>query len=261
MAYNIISFHSVLIKLNQVMKNTLIAFFLLVSFSILGQDIFKKIENLDHKGLEELLNQGEPTDQYDDKGMTPLWKAVHKNDTISLNLLLEHGADINFLEKRGMHPIMIGCLANSVESVKILLDNGVDVNWRSDASRRQQPIRFASQGGSLDLVRLLLDYGADLESAPNDMGTPLLAALHAKQFEIAEFYFNEGANVSVVGRDGECVIHEAIKTKNPSMVKLAIKYGAPLDLIDSNKKTTWQLAKKSANSEIRSLVKSALREN
>lgn len=240
------------------MKSALLTFFFFVSLNLLSQDIFETIENRDYEGLEEILKQGEAADQYDDKGMTPLWKAVHKNDTISLNILLEHGADINFLERRGMHPIMVGCLANSVESVKVLLDNGVDVNWRSDASRNQQPIRFASQGGSLALVKLLLENGADLESTPNDKGTPLLAALHAKQFEIAEFYFKEGANASVVGRDGECVIHEAIKTKNPSMVQLAIENGAPLDLKDPSGKTTWQLAKKSGNSEIKSLVKNAL---
>ena len=241
------------------MKNTFIAFFFLASFNLLSQDMFKAIENRDYDGLREILKQGEPADQHDAKGMTPLWKAVHKNDTISINLLLEHGADINFLEKRGMHSLMVGCLSNSIESVKILLDKGADVNWRSDASRNQQPIRFASQGGSLELVKLLLDFGADMESTPNDKGTPLLASLHAKQFEIAEFYFSEGADVSVVGRDGECIIHEAIKTQNPLMVSLAIKNGAPHDLIDPNGKTTWQLAKKSGNSEIKSLVKDALK--
>ena len=187
--------------------------------------------------------------------------AVFKNDTISLNLLLKYGADVNFLEKKGMHPIMVGCIANSFESVKILLEKGVDVNWKSRSSRNQQPIRFASQRGSLKLVKLLLEYGADMESTPDDKATPLLASLNAKNYEVAKFYFSKNANVNVIGRDGECVIHEAIKTKNPEMVKLALKYKAPLNLKDKEGITTWKLAKKSGNSEIKKLIKEALKEN
>ena len=157
-----------------------------------------------------------------------------------------------------MHPIMIGCLANSYASVRILIENGVDVNWKSSASRNQQPIRFASQGGSLKLVKLLIAHGADMESTPDDKATPLLAALHAKKFDIAEYYFENNANVNVIGRDGETVAHEAIKTGNPDMVRLAIKYKAPLDIKDPNGKTTMQLAKLSGNTEIKELIKSAV---
>ena len=240
-------------------KYSFFTFLLLFSsFNLLSQEIFELIENKNHSSLKQKLEDGMETELFNEKGLTPLWVAVFRNDTTSVNLLLDNGADINFLEKKGMHPIMIGCLANSFESVKILLENGVDVNWRSKASRNQQPIRFASQGGSLKLVKLLLSYGADMESTPDDKGTPLLASLHAKKFEIAEFYFQNDANVNIVGRDGECVIHEAIKTKNPYMVKLALEHNAPLDLIDPNGKTTWQLAKKSGNSEIKAIVKDAM---
>jgi ankyrin repeat protein len=208
--------------------------------------------------LENLLIAKTPTEVFNDKGLTPIWLAVFKNDTTSLKLLIKYTADINFLEKGGMHPIMIGCLANSFESVSILIDNGVDVNWKSKASRNQQPIRFASQGGSLKLVKLLLAKGADMDASPDDKATPLLASLHAMKFDIAEFYFTSGANVNVIGRDGECVIHEAIKTKNPKMVKLALIYKAPLDIKDPSGKTTLQLAKQTGNSEIKNMIKDAV---
>lgn len=231
---------------------------LFTSSNLISQEIFELIEKKDYSTLKQKLESGLETEQFNQKGLTPLWMAVFRNDTTSVNLLLNNGADLNFPEKNGMHPIMVGCIANSVESVKILLEKGVDVNWKSKASRNQQPIRFASQGGSLKLVKLLLSYGADMESTPYDKATPLLASLHAAKFDIAEFYFQNNVNVNVVGRDGECVIHEAIKSRNPYMVKLALEHKAPLDLIDSDGKTTWQLAKKSGNSEIKTLIKNAL---
>jgi len=232
--------------------------FTIANFKTSGQDIFKAIETRNYPELEDKLKVGASTEIYNDKGLTPVWMAVFKNDTTSLRLLMKYKADINFLEKKGMHPIMVGCIANSVECVKILLDNGVDVNWKSTATKNQQPIRFASQGGSLKLVKLLHAYGADMESTPDDKLTPLLAAIYAKKFDIAEFYFRSGANVNIIGRDGECVIHEAIKTKNPTMVKLALEYKAPLDIKDPDGKTTLQLAKESGNSEIKSMIKEAL---
>ncbi len=242
------------------MKGILLGLLIYVTSNTFGQDIFKAIEEKDYTKVEKLIEEGTLTEQYNDNGLTPLWIAVYKNDTVAVNLLLKQGADINFLEKKGAHPIMIGCLVNSYESVKILLENGADVNWKSPAVRNQQPIRFASQGGSLKLVKLLLSYGADIESSPDDKGTPLIAALHAKKFDIAEFYFLSGANVNVIARDGETIIHEAIKTGNPDMVRLAIKYKAPLDIKDQSGKTTLQLAKQSGNSEIKEIIKAAVEE-
>ncbi len=83
--------------------------------------------------------------------------------------------------------------------------------------------------------------------------------MHAKNYKLATFYFNNGANTNVIGRDGECVIHEAIKTKNPAMVKLALKYNAPLNFKDKSGKTTWKIAKSTKNSEIKKLIKNALK--
>jgi uncharacterized protein len=232
--------------------------FLLITSSVLAQDIFKTIDTKDYVGLEKILQAGAPTEQYNDKGLTPLWVAVFENDTTILNLLLTYRADINLLEKKGIHPIMIGCLTNAYESVRILLKNGVDVNWKSSATRNQQPIRFASQGGSVKLVKLLLAHGANMEATPDDKCTPLMAALHAKKFDIAEYYFVNNANVNAIGRDGETVIHEAIMTGNPEMVKLALQYKAPLNIKTPEGKTTMQLAKQSGNAEIKELIKNAV---
>ncbi|MEE9408240.1 MAG: ankyrin repeat domain-containing protein [Polaribacter sp.] len=100
-----------------------------LSANVLSQDIFNYLETKNYNQLEVSLNEGKSTEIYNEKGLTPLWLSVFKNDTIALNLLLKYNVDINFTEKKGMHPIMIGCLANSYESVQILLKNGVDVNW------------------------------------------------------------------------------------------------------------------------------------
>jgi len=182
--------------------------------------------------LTERLQAGATTEEYNSKGLTPVWMAVFENDVSALNILIKYESDLEQISKNGLPPIMVGSISDSYECVKILLENGVDVNWKSSSSRNQQPIRFASQGASLKLVQLLLEYGADMDAAPDDGGTPLIAALHAKNFDVAEFCFNNNANVEVIGRDGETVIHEAIKSGNPKMVELALAGNAPLNHTD-----------------------------
>ncbi len=232
---------------------------LFITSNAFGQDIFEAIENGDFVKLEKMLLQEVSTQQYNEKGLTPLWEGVIKNDTMAVSLLLKYDADANLISGNGLPPIMAGCIANSYESVRILIENGADVNWRSPASRNQQPIRWASQGASLDLVKLLLSSGADMESSPDDKGTPLMAALHSRRFEIAAYYFIHNANVDVIGRDGETIIHEAIKTGNPEMVRLALSRKAPLDVKDPEGKTTLQLAKENGNAEITELIEKAIK--
>lgn len=233
---------------------------LFVSSSLFGQDIFELLEKKDHQRLEQEIKNGLDIEKQTRNGLTPLWMAVFKNDTTAVNLLLSNGVDVNVPNRSGVPAIVVGCMTNSVESVKILLEKGADVNWKSKVAWAidRQPIRYASQGGSVELVKLLLSYGADMESTPYDMKTPLLISLRARKYDITEFYFKNGANVNAVGKNGKCVIHEAIKTKNPRMVELALKYNAPLDLLDPEGRTTWQLAKISKVPEIKDMIKNAL---
>ena len=91
-------------------KIILLVFILSFNFSF-SQSIFELIKNKNHNKLETLLKGGELTEQYNKKGLTPLWLAVFYNDTVAVNILLKNKADVNFLAKNGMNSIMIGCSA------------------------------------------------------------------------------------------------------------------------------------------------------
>ena len=224
-----------------------------------GQDIFNSLKKGNHEELISLLKNGEQTDQYNENGLTPLWMAVFKNDSISVKVLIDNGANVNGLTKKGMPPIMVGAMVNAFESVRILLENGADVNWKSSATSNQQPIRFASNKGTIEFIQMLLAAGADLESTADDGGTPLLAAVYSNNYNLAKFYFEQGANVNLLARDGECIIHEAIKSKDPVMVQLALKYNCPLDYKDGKGRSTLEIANATGNKEIIKMIKTAMR--
>jgi ankyrin repeat protein len=224
-----------------------------------GQDIFNSIKSGNQDELLTLLKNGEGTEQFNENGLTPLWMAVFKNDTTSVKILIENGANVNGPTKKGLTPIIVGCMANATESVEILLKNGADVNWKSAEVGNQQPIRFASKKGTVEFIKMLLKAGADMESTANDGGTPLLAAVYSNNYSLARFYFEKGANVDILARDGECIIHEAIKTKNPKMVELALQYNCPLDFKDGKGLSTKEIANATENKIIKKLIKTALK--
>lgn len=224
-----------------------------------GQNIFNSIRSGNENELKTLLKNGEDAEQFNENGLTPLWMAVFKNDTTSVKILIENGADVNGLTKKGLTPIIVGSMANATESVRILIKNGADVNWKSAVVGNQQPIRFASKKGTIELIKMLLDAGADMESNAKDGVTPLLAAVYANNYSLAKFYFEQGAKVNILARDGECIIHEAIKTKNPEMVKLALQYDCPLNFNDGRGFNTQQIANATGNKKIMNLIKNALK--
>lgn len=241
------------------MKYIVTSIILLFINNASGQDIFNSLKSNNKEELLTLLKNGESTEQFNKNGLTPLWMAVFKNDSTSVKILIENGAEVDGLTEKGMPPIIVGSMANAMESVRILLKNGSNVNWKSSATSNQQPIRFASKKGTIQFIKLLLTAGADMESTADDGGTPLLAAVYSNNYNLAKFYFEKGAEVNILARDGECLIHEAIKTKNPEMVELALQYNCPLDYKDGKGSSTQAIAKATGDKKIKSMIKRALK--
>ena len=226
---------------------------------LLGQEIFDSLKAADYQELRKQLEDPAQAEQYNENGLTPLWMAVFKKDSTAVKILLENGAAVDGLSKNGMPPIMVGAMVNAMESVKLLLEHGANVNWKSPASRNQQPIRFASRKGTVAFIKFLIASGADIEATADDGGTPLITAVYSNNYELAKFYFEQGAEVNILARDGECIIHEAINTKNPLMVELALQYNCPLNYKDAKGRSTMEIANASGNKSIKKMIKNALK--
>ena len=231
---------------------------IIASGQAISQNLFELLEDKDYTRLEASIKGGSPTDRLNENGLPLAWMAISKNDTTALNIFIKNEVDIHQPDKNGSHPIVIGALADAVESVEILLKNGADVNFTSSYLRNQKPIRLASTRGSLRMIKLLVAYGADIESRSDDLSTPVIAAIYGNNLEMTRYYLEKGVKIDYVARDGECVIHEAIKTKNPEMVKLVLQYNPPLHYKDPKGRSTVQLAKLTGNSQIKSMIKKAL---
>ena len=84
--------------------------------------------NADARSASLLIAHGAKCDARDDRGDTPLMKAVGRNDVAVINLLLDRGADINAPDKAGRTPLMFACIQIDPTLTDLLIARGADVN-------------------------------------------------------------------------------------------------------------------------------------
>lgn len=121
----------------------------------------------DSGALQTAINQGFDVNQTDDKGQTPLYKAVIVNREDMLRILLEQGADPTIGANNGFIPLSLAAQNGSNNLVNALLEN--------DSTRLQQlnyqvpqpygtgwtALHIALFKGNDDTVELLLSQGAN----------------------------------------------------------------------------------------------------
>ena len=116
--------------------------------------------------------------------------------------LLEHNAEVqhhnNFNERTALQA---ACRRGDLGVVRRLLEHGAEV---SDIANG---FVDASASGNLALVKLLSDHGVDLNHADNaQKNTPLLSAVKARQFEVADYLIEQGADVSCQDSNGNTAL-------------------------------------------------------
>jgi len=68
------------------------------------------------------------TDEADEHGRTPLWKACYEGQVDAARLLLDNGAEVDRADENGVTPLHIACLHGHVDAARLLLEKGAEVN-------------------------------------------------------------------------------------------------------------------------------------
>ena len=89
------------------------------------------------------------------------------------------------------------------------------------------PLYYASLGGFYDLAEHLVDKHPEYINARGGrMGTPLVAALHGKHFEVAELLHRNGAEVDVRDSSQDTPLCEACRSGVPDIAQWLLNHGA-----------------------------------
>lgn len=89
-----------------------------------------------------------------------IFEAIHNIDIVSLNVLLAEGADINDADEKGNTPLMLAAKVGNPRMVKIILAHQPDVNKVN--SDGYTALMIASEQGQVHIVEQLVSKGADL---------------------------------------------------------------------------------------------------
>jgi ankyrin repeat protein len=199
-------------------------------------------------------------------GETVLMSAARSGNVESVRMLLDRGADVNARERyKGQTALMWAASERHAPVVKLLLERGADWKVRGfdrdtkppklSAASAISPIprggftalMFAAREGDLDSTRVMLDAGVDINWGDVDNVTPLVAAIMNKQYTVAKFLVDRGADVTIVDAGGRTALYAIIDIRNEDwtampnrttddplptieVVKAIVEHGAKLDV-------------------------------
>ena len=96
------------------------------------------------------------TDEADEHGRTPLWKACYEGHVDAARLLLDNGAEVDRADEDGRTPLFIAYREGHVDAARLLLDKGADVNKADEDG--ETPLSIAKQQGHSAVVALLEEH-------------------------------------------------------------------------------------------------------
>ncbi|MGD9160091.1 MAG: ankyrin repeat domain-containing protein [Desulfobacteraceae bacterium] len=183
--------------------------------------LHKAAYNGDPVIIKLMLDKGALVDAPPDVSITPLGRAIQKNNTEAAQLLLGKGADPN-RGVSGYTYIVKAVQKHNYDIVEALLKAGAaDPNLRIYGP--EKPLIIAAMNGDKDILKLLLENGADPEYKMSASGTALAIAVTKGYPECVRVLLNAGVKLSGNGPRGRGILSLAATCGNPEIVSLIQK--------------------------------------
>ncbi len=184
--------------------------------------------------VEALLNAGADAKSLTTTdGETVLMTAARAGNAATVKMLLDKGADPNAKETyKGQTALMYAAQESHADVVKLLLERGADWRVLSTAHETKMPklsaassvtpmprgglsaIHFAAREGHVPTVSAMLDAGVDINHLDVDKTTALTVALMNKQYTLAKFLLDRGANPNTQDATGRTPLYAAVDMRN-----------------------------------------------
>ena len=183
---------------------------------------------------------------------------IRADDSASIRALIEHGGNVN--TKFGddftlLH--FVTCFRN-IDLVKFLVERGADVNAQNDNGAT--PLNYATlttnQELALKLLLAIFIFGSILGFLYILSMIPFLISLKSLRFVAEKGYLNRakklierGADVNEKDKNGYQILHYAVLSDNPKMIKLLVDHGADVNAKANNGWTVLHSAVLNGNVE------------
>ncbi len=120
-----------------------------------------------------------------------------------LEMLVKAGCDINGRNDYGYTPIFAGSINMDSSFIKSMIALGADVNVHSTDDLKLTPIFAACiNKNNPEVLNVLIDNGAEVNQVAQDMWTPLMFAVRARNARAVEILIGRGAKINEANADG-----------------------------------------------------------
>lgn len=185
-----------------------------------------------------LLDHGADVNRRDDRGATPLHRAVEHPELIEL--LAARGADPDARDQRGRSPLHWLAASPAHRGATALIARGADVDARDHNG--ETPLHIAAMGGRLDLVGVLLEAGADPDARARFGTTPLHFAARQRDPHVIAWLAGRGADLDAADEFGMTPLHEAARLGHRNVAWALLSNGAAGDAADAEGATPLHVA-------------------
>lgn len=182
-----------------------------------------------------LLKNGAKANGAPGNRVSPLLRAVEKNDVGIVRVLLRYGGDVDVCDKRGRTALMTAAWKNHWHVLDELLKRGADVNKRDHKQRNVlhnlAADKLCNWGSSVIELLLRTDVAIDGPQGQDETKrTPLHWAASTGKKELCEMLLMRAkgprANINAVEAKEKTALHLAVAHGRDDMVELLIHYGA-----------------------------------
>ena len=182
------------------------------------KQLLNAIEEGDLEWAKRLLI-GLDINMQDNRGITPLYKAVFHNRFSFVRLLLKRGADVNLPDHEGLTPLHVSALEDLDKLVPVLLNQGAELEAKD--SYGYTPLHLATDQGNTKVGRALIERGANVNNRSDWGNTPLHSSIAQGNTQLVKLLLKKGA-------DGRSPLHIAIANGNMDIADLLKRHGAKL---------------------------------
>ncbi|KAI4454288.1 molting protein mlt-4 [Holotrichia oblita] len=180
--------------------------------------------------IDTVFNSRPVVDSINEKGLTPLIRAIERNDVVMVRKLLEYGAHVDKTDDAGVSPLSYAIKMKNKDIIDVILQSGANINHKSPD--HSTLLHVAVETEEIQAVKELLRHGVEVNCV-NDAGfTPLCAAVKTEYVDIINMLLTNQADANLVGNDGVAPLIIAIEKNNIGIIQLLLVHDADPNLID-----------------------------
>jgi len=151
------------------------------------------------------------------RGTTPLMRAcIRESSSNVIDKLIEKGANINFVDERGDTPLSKAIWYKNMRIIYKLLENGADINMLSN-SRKNDLLFLALRDRNIGLSNKLIELGADVDKKYEEY----IYLANSKEMEsTVGLIMDRMNNIKAIEDNENGMLHDAYRKGNKNIINI-----------------------------------------